>query len=188
MNPSTYFSLNDVQLLAHRLDNPTLEALSHTSVLQSIFNNETSSDWFWYLRTQTLVGRELLWRQGDWKTAYYILENALQESNPYTRDVLSNLIATYVLLELGCDPSVDDNYAIRAAASDGHLEVVKLLLADERVDPTSANNYSVREAAQQGYLEVVGLLLTDKRVSSTVDGNQVIRRAAIRHQEGKWCF
>ena len=35
------------------------------------------------------------------------------------------------------------NEAIRRAADSGHLEIVKLLLQDNRVDPSADNNYGI---------------------------------------------
>jgi len=38
------------------------------------------------------------------------------------------------------DPSTRDNEAIRLASAKGFVEVVKVLLADNRVDPAAKNN------------------------------------------------
>ena len=40
------------------------------------------------------------------------------------------------LLTKGVDPSTSNNYAIGLASRKGHIEIVKLLLADPRVDDT----------------------------------------------------
>src|SRR2546421_371372 len=56
------------------------------------------------------------------------------------------------LLSQGVDPARDDNFgkifewfshisAIRNASQKGHLEIVKLLLQDNRVDPSVEDNY-----------------------------------------------
>jgi hypothetical protein len=44
------------------------------------------------------------------------------------------------------------------ASSCGHLEIVKLLLSDERVNPSVDDNYSIKFASRNGHLEVVKLL------------------------------
>ena len=62
------------------------------------------------------------------------------------------------------DPSADDNYAIRFASSNGHLEVVKILLADPRVDPSADDNFAIRYASYRGHLEVVKLLKKWKKI------------------------
>jgi len=45
------------------------------------------------------------------------------------------------------DPSTDDNYLIRNASQYGHTEVVKMLLADDRVDPSTNLNCVLRGAS-----------------------------------------
>ncbi len=82
-------------------------------------------------------------------------------------------------LERGVDPSINDNFAIEYASKNGHLEIVKLLLQDERVDPSDHNNYAIRLALQNGHTEIVKLLLQDKRVDPSVDNNYVIRIASL---------
>ena len=57
------------------------------------------------------------------------------------------------------DPTMDNNYAIRAASAYGNYEVVKLLLADSRVDPTADDNYAIKRATINGYMTVVRSLL-----------------------------
>jgi hypothetical protein len=62
------------------------------------------------------------------------------------------------------DPSTSNNYAIRWASYNGHIEVVNRLLEDSRVDPSAENNEAIREASLNGYIEVVNRLLEDPRV------------------------
>jgi ankyrin repeat protein len=47
----------------------------------------------------------------------------------------------------------------------GHVDVVKLLLADPRVDPAAIDNFAIRWSSQNGHVEVVKLL-ADSRVRS----------------------
>ena len=68
------------------------------------------------------------------------------------------------LLRKGVDPSVISNDAIRVAASNGHLEVVRLLLNDSRVDPSADDNCAIQWAAQNGHEKVVYLLLNHFKV------------------------
>ena len=44
------------------------------------------------------------------------------------------------------------------ASEKGHMEVVKLLLADPRVDPSARNNWAIQLASENGHLEIVKLL------------------------------
>src|SRR5215217_300964 len=53
---------------------------------------------------------------------------------------------------------------LKNASTTGHSEVVKMLLADERVDPSANNNSAIQGASMKGHLEIVELLLADERV------------------------
>jgi ankyrin repeat protein len=75
-----------------------------------------------------------------------------------------------LLIYLGVDPSIDDNYAMWYASKNGHDAVVARLLTDERVDPLNAGVKSglwyqslgsrpLCYAAFNGHLAVVALLL-----------------------------
>ncbi|KAI9341182.1 ankyrin repeat-containing domain protein [Obelidium mucronatum] len=70
---------------------------------------------------------------------------------------------TSSLLERGSDPSALDNEALRLAAENGHVDIVRLLMQDERVDPSAYENVAVKWAKRNGHLDVVEVLLTDER-------------------------
>ena len=72
------------------------------------------------------------------------------------------------------------------AAQNGHLEVVKLLLQDNRVDPSADYNYgnlndididfsqldkAIKEATKKGYYEIVRLLLQNPVINPAVQDN-----------------
>jgi len=78
------------------------------------------------------------------------------------------------------DPSANDNVAIRTASRNGHVDVVKVLLADARVDPSADKNFAIVTASIDGNTEIVKLLLTDPRTDPSADNNAAIR-AASRH-------
>jgi ankyrin repeat protein len=65
------------------------------------------------------------------------------------------------------DSSADNNFAIRWASRNGHLDVVKELMKDKRVDPSADNNFAIRWASRNGHLDVVKELMKDKRVNSS---------------------
>ena len=71
-----------------------------------------------------------------------------------------------------------ENGAIRWAAQNGHLEVVKLLLADSRVNPAALNNKAIQWAAEEGQTEVVKVLLADSRVDPAANNSRIIGKAA----------
>lgn len=76
-----------------------------------------------------------------------------------------NEIETFrTLLEQKVDPSVCENAALRRAAVNNCVEIVKLLLADPRVNPADKDNYAIRFACLYGQTEIVKLLLADSRV------------------------
>ena len=61
------------------------------------------------------------------------------------------------LYENGADITAQDDYAVRWAAKNGHLEIVRYLF-EKGADITAKNNYAVRLAACNGHLEVVRYL------------------------------
>jgi len=62
------------------------------------------------------------------------------------------------------DPSINNNYAIRYAALNGDVELVKTLLQDPRVDPSDNDNSTIRHAALGGHDLIVYLLLNHPKV------------------------
>ncbi len=79
----------------------------------------------------------------------------------------------------GTDPSEFGNSAIKTAASNGHLEVVKFLLSDSRVDPAVDDNYPIRRASQGGFANVVKILLEDERIDPCAKDNFAIKKACV---------
>jgi len=97
----------------------------------------------------------------------------------YEKDFYETIKLNYVeiltgLIKEGFDPSADDNYAIKYASENGHLEVVKLLLQDPRVDPID-NNYAIQVASKNSHSEVVKLLLQDPRVKTSLPKEHLIK-------------
>lgn len=120
---------------------------------------------------------------------------------------VSSAAVTSVLLEVGYDPTANDNKAITLACTHGRTDVVRLLLADgranpgvqesypfalacnhsvelihlllsdERVDPGACDNRAIRVAASWGSVDVVRLLLSDKRVNAKAADNDALQRA-----------
>jgi hypothetical protein len=76
------------------------------------------------------------------------------------------------------DPSADYNWAICTASANGFVDVVALLLADERVDPSAKDNYAVRMASAKGHTAVVKLLL--ERVDPSARNNYAVRVASAK--------
>ena len=69
--------------------------------------------------------------------------------------------------------SGSNNYAIRQASMNGHIEIVRLLLKDGRVDPSDLNNWAIREASIYGHTDIVKLLLDDPRVRKNLTPEEI---------------
>lgn len=61
------------------------------------------------------------------------------------------------------NPADGEDCAIRVAARNGHVEVVRELLQDERVNPGAWHNFALRTSCERGHLEIVQTLLDDPR-------------------------
>ena len=94
-----------------------------------------------------------------------------------------------LLKEGYANPAANDNRSIRYACRNGTsweeagnvmLDVVRLLLTDERVDPTAQNDYAIRKASEDGLLDVVRLLLEDGRANPAAENNAAVRIAQER--------
>lgn len=75
------------------------------------------------------------------------------------------------------NPGVSNNYPIRIASQNGHLDVVKLLLNDSRVNPQALDNSAIKLASEYGHLEVVKILL-DREINPGAGNNYPIRLAS----------
>jgi len=84
-------------------------------------------------------------------------------------------------LAAGMDVSAGDNFAIRFAASQGHVHVVKLLCGLPRstgVVPASLNNEALRQAACHGHFSVVEFLCGLPEVDPSAGGQLALLTAA----------
>jgi ankyrin repeat protein len=59
----------------------------------------------------------------------------------------------------------------------GYIEIVKLLLNDQRFDPSEKCNWAIQLASEHGHFEVVELLLKDSRVDPSDWNNTAILKA-----------
>jgi hypothetical protein len=60
---------------------------------------------------------------------------------------------------------------------EGHVEVVKLLLADPRVDPSANDDEAFNDACMDGHVEIVTLLLADTRVNPSANDDEAVQSA-----------
>lgn len=83
-----------------------------------------------------------------------------------------------ILLAAGADLSVRKDFALKWAARCGHLEIVQLLL-DGGANVHADNDYSLRMAADSGFALVVGALLDAGADISAFD-HEALRAACVR--------
>jgi ankyrin repeat protein len=57
------------------------------------------------------------------------------------------------------DPDINTSIALQWAASQGHFNLVCLLLQDERTDPFANENEALLKAAKHGHVDIVSLLI-----------------------------
>ena len=81
------------------------------------------------------------------------------------------------LLDAGVDPSIQNNYAINRAASEGDLNLVSLLLNHPKVDPGAKSNQAIINASMRGFTHIVRQLLSHSKVDPSVRDNEAIRLA-----------
>ena len=75
------------------------------------------------------------------------------------------------------DPS---SYAIIYACNKGYTEIVRMLLADERINPATMSNRALIRACRKGHRDIVTLLLNDKRIDLTACGNRALKSSCAR--------
>ncbi|RKP16014.1 hypothetical protein ROZALSC1DRAFT_25765 [Rozella allomycis CSF55] len=76
--------------------------------------------------------------------------------------------------------SAGSNYAIRMAASNGHIRLVRHLIRKSRVVPSDRKKCAIQRAASNGHAKIVKLLLDDVRVDPSDCNNYAIRWAASK--------
>ena len=132
------------------------------------------------------------------KLIQYFQKIIITSRNDFTKDMCSIVLgfsAEFGYLKMvqslvedfQSDPSAEDNHAVKHAAVNGHLAVVKYLMeeADPKygVNPASGNdNIAIRGAALNGHLDVVKYLIEEVDEKYGVDpahlGNVTIGNAA----------
>ena len=81
-------------------------------------------------------------------------------------------------IDLGADPSKENNKAIIQASDFGYLNVVNRLLEDDRVDPSDLENEAIIQASAEGHLNIVDRLMQDDRVDPSDQYNMAIIHAS----------
>jgi ankyrin repeat protein len=165
MNVSEDDLLNALHEVSIRVSDQVLGALSQTPLWDSINDAARYPTW-WFERTEYLVGRNLKYREGDWKTVYNsLLIGGLKfsEMQDYT------LLLVQVLFEIGADPTLDYYDLMRGLAKTGTEEAIRLVFSDTRVDVTAENNMGIYAACQYGNTKMVKILLSYPEVNLVVE-------------------
>ena len=100
----------------------------------------------------------------------YINNNELiRIASEYGSIEVVNYLLDKSLMHYSVDPGAVDNYSIKMASKNGHIDVVKSLLKDDRVDPSANDNHALRLALENGHTEIVKLLKLDPRVDRKIN-------------------
>jgi len=96
-----------LRLITSRVDNSVIHLLSQVKPIWSEIVQFADDQYWWYLRCQYLLGRELMQRPGGlWKSAYYSLEASLSsDSLGFDNYTLPDPLAVKILIEIGLDPA-----------------------------------------------------------------------------------
>ena len=84
-----------------------------------------------------------------------------------------NLSGVKKHIDLGADPSAENNSAVKMAINRGWSEIAVFLLSDKRVDPSARNNLAISISADMGQIEIVKLLLNDSRVRNALSQEEI---------------
>ena len=149
-------------LISSRVDNPTLEKLSQTTLWLEI-REFSDNPYFWFLRVQHLIGRSLTPEISDWKDTYQVLSEVIQNDYVFQHVRTSSVLALKILISLSGRPWKRDAIGMLSkACKSGHIQSVQLILANDWMDEYDADPLSI--ACNKGYLEIVKMLLADKRM------------------------
>jgi hypothetical protein len=107
-------------------------------------------------------------QKSDHACAKKLLKIAAREG--YTETV------RFLLEDKGIDPFIENDYALRRACQNGHLEIVELLL-NHGANPAALDDTPIRVAAKGGHTEIVRLLLRDTRVNPLACNNYALIEA-----------
>ena len=108
-----------------------------------------------------LGSRHDLSKAATWKWMVSKGVDVTADDNWAVRWAIENghLDAVKFMVSKGADVTANDNQAIRWASANGHLDVVKYLVS-KGADVTSRDNFAVRVASDYGHLDVVKFLVS----------------------------
>jgi ankyrin repeat protein len=173
---------NIMSSIAAYLPDQSLKILEQsTQKLKNATSKVYDDPLFWYERTEILLGKRLEYRKINWMNLYSAILKIINEGISVANSIKYGYTAVSVIMEVGYDPSDDDNLAIIYAVDYGGVKITQLLLKDSRVDPSAQNNEAVIIAVENGYLYITKLLLEDPRVDPSAQDNRAIISAAAKY-------
>jgi len=86
------------------------------------------------------------------------------------------------IINLGLDPSYGENWAIIYVCNKGYIDILEILLGDERINPSINNNQCLFLGIINGFTHIVDRLIKDKRVNCSIDNNFALT-TAIHHDK-----
>ena len=186
-----------------RLPNPTIEALYKSDLGESITVATQDPNW-WFRRLEYLVGKNLTMYERTGSDTWEEVYNQIAENGPKfnRRHSYHSLLLVRTLLDIGANPG-DWGLLMYDVVASGNLDVLKLLLQDERtdrmldgtlgaaieaenremikillsdsrIDPSRYKNSDFTTAVEIGDIEVVQWLLADTRVNPVARENAAI--------------
>merc|ERR1711916_212117 len=130
------------------------------------------------INQQTKRGKsvmEIACRRGNLNVCKQLLSHpnlSLQDNAMYLTEAVSSGNIDILELLLADDRfDPSDGAALATACFSGSSDVIAVLLSDTRVDPSVNGNKALINACRNGHDEVVQLLLQDPRVDSSAQGN-----------------
>lgn len=162
---ATMFNLDHVDIFYEVLTHLTYLELSKVSQVSKKISDHCRND---YQLHQLIVAKKA---------------EHLFKLSPFTQGFLiyrTNGVILYPCLDLeiydalirrGSDPSFLDNYLIRYASINGHLDLVQKLLQDPRVDPSANNNEAFSLSLNNWHLHIAIQLFKNDKVYNKLDVN-----------------
>jgi len=143
-----------------RLDQEDVENLqkaypNYSNAIKRIEKDEE----YWRKKLSDYLEFEVFDRNGhSWKEIYEAVTHADINLSKVVEYNLPEIVQS--LIELGIDPSQNDDDALIVAAKKGYVDIVEILLRDPDVNPNAMGGLPLIEASRNGHIETV-LLITN---------------------------
>jgi len=85
----------------------------------------------------------------------------------------------------GFDPGYHSNQLLRWASSNGHTELVRILMNDTRVDPSDLENAALKGAEVYEHKDIIRILAQDKRVADKIKAKWDSKNKEMKEQDIK---